>query len=654
MHIERIHIKNFKSFEDVIINCNSTLNVFTGVNNAGKTTVLEAISLWLECFNTLIYETKTNRKNLAFKKGDFIFSYAQKIRYKSFEEVDSVRSPNYESIFFELDRKNTIKIAITLIEAGESVEIPFKLKAGKGMLYEFLLDDKDSFDYGAFNNFFQNFPHPISIIYASPIAALQPIEDYVTIPKIKEAVRQRNSTLFLRNRLVNLYNEPSNRYQEFLQNLSLILNGTLNSTSSIQFDFLSDFNKDVRVIIKVKLSSKAPFIDLSMVGSGTLQIIEILLAMYQEQNDFNIILLDEPDSHIHRDIQKRLFKIIAANTYNTQVFGTTHNESLIRSLSPKNLFHLQRESKARYKPIYSDNIKGVSKGLQPSYHIKILESLGSESALDLVNAIEADKLILVEGRDDAQYIQAILDTKYINNYTNIMYWSFKGVDEIFENIKVYQTFFKQIKNTVTLWDKSVLVFDKDKMTQEHKTKLGPKMEAKLKIPIFIWNVYTIEASILTEIDKFVLLLSQYFSKVHNVLSINISAIQTVVETEIKQIAQNKLKELEDNNISDGNYHWLKNRREKLVNRLKITGVFESDGRLQPVFNNWAKNKLNTNQIEHLATKDDVHQIIKSVAKSLSLTFEDKIDDYFENLIRQANFTIWFKEWDNMIDTINQV
>lgn len=50
MKIQKIHIKNFKSFQDVEIDLDPDLNVFTGINNSGKTNLIEAIWLWYECF----------------------------------------------------------------------------------------------------------------------------------------------------------------------------------------------------------------------------------------------------------------------------------------------------------------------------------------------------------------------------------------------------------------------------------------------------------------------------------------------------------------------------------------------------------------------------------------------------------------------------
>jgi recombinational DNA repair ATPase RecF len=45
MKISKIQIKNFKSFQDVTVDLDPDFNVFTGVNNSGKTNLLEAIAL---------------------------------------------------------------------------------------------------------------------------------------------------------------------------------------------------------------------------------------------------------------------------------------------------------------------------------------------------------------------------------------------------------------------------------------------------------------------------------------------------------------------------------------------------------------------------------------------------------------------------------
>ena len=45
-----------------------------------------------------------------------------------------------------------------------------------------------------------------------------------------------------------------------------------------------------------------------------------MLAVHAKRRDLNVVLLDEPDSHIHRDIQRRLVQKLVEHTNNTQVF----------------------------------------------------------------------------------------------------------------------------------------------------------------------------------------------------------------------------------------------------------------------------------------------------------------------------------------------
>lgn len=50
MYISKIKIHNFKCFKDYELSCNPQLNILVGMNDIGKTTILEAINLCLTGF----------------------------------------------------------------------------------------------------------------------------------------------------------------------------------------------------------------------------------------------------------------------------------------------------------------------------------------------------------------------------------------------------------------------------------------------------------------------------------------------------------------------------------------------------------------------------------------------------------------------------
>ncbi|MTJ47240.1 AAA family ATPase [Dolichospermum sp. UHCC 0259] len=86
MHISRFKVKNFKLFQDIEVEFNQTLNIFTGVNNSGKTTLLQALSLWHECFTKLIRKALRTTSN--YRRNDYILGTTQD---KYFDQIKALR-----------------------------------------------------------------------------------------------------------------------------------------------------------------------------------------------------------------------------------------------------------------------------------------------------------------------------------------------------------------------------------------------------------------------------------------------------------------------------------------------------------------------------------------------------------------------------------
>ena len=643
MHINKFHIKNFKSFENIDIEFNNQLNLFTGVNNSGKTTILEAIALWSECFDKLIIRTEKNDNKLNIKSGEYKLGYssAYKKTYFDYRHIQSIRTTSYKDIFYNLDIKNKIELNMTMNSTNGRIDIGFIIENASGSNYKIYLSNYTTFDYQLFNRFFDKFPNPITTIFSSPIANINPIEEFKTYPQIKDKLQQRNSVEVLRNRLRRL-EEDENDYHKFISNLSYILS---NKKNDIEFNTKSNIKDDVCIDYSITLHSKDIAKNLSLMGSGTLQIIEILLSLYESRQDLNIILLDEPDSHIHRDIQKRLMSVLNNFSSNTQIFISTHNESLIRSSKPENIFHLEKISKKHYRPIVYDEQIYINSGLIPSKHLKVLQDLGNESALDLINALEADKLILVEGKYDPKYLQYILDKSNDTKSHNIAYWSFEGIDNVFKHIFSYKDMFSKIKNEKTLWEKSILIMDRDYLTDTQAKKLKNNLKKKLGIPIIIWEFYTIETVVLSNKDTLSKIILEYV----NMSDIKQQDIIDDINIQIKNIAEDKLKTF-DEELKAKILKWTSEKR-KLFEKNGITNIIP-EATAYADMQEFHKNKLLKNEIDSLATKDDIEEIIKNVICKYKPN--DKTINYFELILKNISKNgYWFNEWDNMINIIEK-
>jgi len=639
MYLSKFQIVNFKKFKDVTINFHNRLNILTGYNNSGKTTILEALALWNEIYTKLIHKVNSQDRKLGLKKGQYRLGFASSTHHSYFEYSDivSIRTTGYDDIFYNLD-ENYILLIASFKNDSDSLEIGFKIEKANGMNYKIFLYDWREFDYEYFNNFFDRPLNPINTIFVSPIANILSQEIFQTNPVIKDKIIKRQSNEVLRNRIYNL---DETQFSIFKQKIEYIL---FNNKFDISLKEIGDKKSDIYISYQIELGSNDIFKNIALLGSGSIQMIELLLSIVEASNELNIILLDEPDSHIHRDIQKRLLEVLNSFDY-IQVFLTTHNESLIRSAKPEYIFHLEDVSQKEYFSILNDKIDGIRFGLQPTKQLKVLQSLGSETSLDLLNALETDYLILVEGKSDPLYIQEILDKKYSDKRFHIMYWSFDGIDNIFKHILSYKTLFSSIKNEVSLWDKAILVLDRDFLTPTQAKNMTSDLTSKLKIPVFMWDFYTIESVLLSDINKFALLI-QRFLKNYNI-EVQKDNIIEIIQKSINDIVKTKLQDIENKKLVEP----FTIRRKAIVeNNFNKNILPESTGYSD--IKDYHISKLHNNQIDSLTTKDDVIKIIVDCAKAFNI--ELKETDIFYELIKIAdNTTTWYDEWDRLVKVIEE-
>ncbi|MDY6804189.1 MAG: AAA family ATPase [Cyanobacteriota bacterium] len=668
MKIAKIQIKNFKNFQDVTFEVDPDFNVVTGVNNCGKTNFLEAIALWHECFNKLIRPAGRSYQKL-YKKGDFILVSTLE-KYLPYETFKTVRSSNIEDIFYNCNPQKLIELILKFVKTGEpegaeTLEIGFCLKASR-LNYVIELINYNRYDFHKFNQFFASFPAPISAYFASPVAVIKEYEKFLTRPQIIESIQKRASVEVIRNRLYSLYQNTGNLslYEKFTRDLAYIL---FDNQQQIEFIIKSDIRQDVAAVINYKLNSQDTEKDLALLGSGTLQIIVILLNLYaaEQTADLNLILFDEPDSHIHRDIQKRLIEILTQFSNQNQIFLSTHNESLIRQTPLHQLFHLEFKPQHQYTALTSDKLTDVSphfQGIYPLATNPVISSLGNTNGLDFINAVEADRIIFVEGADDAKAIYLLLQKAVIpQNTKKYVFWVLGGVDRIFKentNITSYKVIFEQIKNNQTLWKKSVLIFDRDYIIDtdglisgkntNHVGAILDKFQSKLSLKAYTWSAYTLEAVLLTELEVLAKLLRKWLNSKGK--SVNL----TLLANKIQEVySGDKLREhFEAKYLEDplDKKSWLYQTSKQYKNlKQRTSALFGSevikvdDDDIKSMYEKYLEQCINSQEYYKIANKEDVEYFLNEVLAEFSTAFELERD--WMALLECVDRGTWFKDWD---------
>lgn len=642
MYISEFQIENFKSFENVTIHFNSKTNVFTGVNNAGKSTVLEAISLWYECYTKLLKRADKAINNIGVKKGDFVFGYDNGLAF-SYTEIISVRSPSYEDIFYNLDRKRDVKLTAKVTKGNETLRIGFNISSVDGAnYYKIKLDQYKTFDNQLLNSriFLNNPEDAIKVLYASPLANISHEEERQHSLKINFLKQSHVAHLAFRNRIEALFqrrNELGNPYDTFCNQLSSIL---LDNVGQVKFEFPQADALKLRLL--VQLGSETPK-DISLVGSGTLQIIEILLNIHEQKSEINLILLDEPDSHIHRGLQVKLLTILNRSD-NTQIFITTHNESLIRDAQPEWLFHLEKQPVKVYHPIQRD--KSSKKGLLSNASSPIIQALGGNgSGLDFITALEADLIFMVEGVNDALRIQKILSLK-ANNTRKFAYWVMGNVDTIFDQLTHYKNVFSEIKNTVSLWDKTVLIFDKDYLTDIQREKLLRELGSKFRLSerVYSWQAYNFDSTLFSDLNYLTLLIQRQISAIKpsqdtsNLFDKLNEAMVMLVEEK-----KGKITEFENKTRTETA------KRDTKFKNLRLNNIIETDYELKAATLNFINSACTIEMAHKIMDKYDCETVLKRVFNYYDINFqiegnrEEGIN--LNSLFEQINNSTIYKDWE---------
>lgn len=137
-----------------------------------------------------------------------------------------------------------------------------------------------------------------------------------------------------------------------------------------------------------------PPLDVSTTGSGFHQVLLILAFMFARPS--SLILLDEPDAHLHVLLQKQLYDILR-NLYHErkgQLVIATHSEVLIDNTGPDQIVSFYREPHALASESDRDQVR---------------EALKRVTSLELLLAENSKGILYLEGTTDFDLLNAWAD-----------------------------------------------------------------------------------------------------------------------------------------------------------------------------------------------------------------------------------------------------
>jgi len=379
--ITKIRIKNYRQIKDQTIDLGQSV-VIVGPNNGGKSTLLQAISLFAIAVKTW-GEERLNKKTKAQKRTGVAINLDKlhNIPVSDFKELWNdliVR----EGITNKEGRPAVKNVRVEIIAEGftnnQSWKTGFEFDYGRdSLIYARLAKDETGNMY--------EFPEILlneKIGFLPSIAGLKPQEDKLEVGSILRLIGTGNTSDILRNVCYLLYEkEDKKHWQQLVTEIESLFKVQLNPPKYIPSTGLLKMSYNE--------GNKKNF-DLSSLGSGTRQAILLFAYLLAFSNTIN--LLDEPDAHLEVIRQSNIYDKISdlAKHNNSQLIIASHSETVM--------------SRAFGKDVVISSMFGQFERVNQEKYIKsVLRDIGYE---EFLIARQRPFILYFEGTTDLDFIKA--------------------------------------------------------------------------------------------------------------------------------------------------------------------------------------------------------------------------------------------------------
>ncbi len=322
--ITKLKIRNFKKFDFAEIELTPPV-VFIGPNNSGKTSALQALSLWETGYRKWV-EKRGFDKDKQPKDRTGITINRKDLSAIPISVTKSIWK-NLHTHQFNKDNKNNENIYIDIIVEGFSDRKEWKCG------FEFYYANEESFYCRPLRltegKKPKRLPVPdlknLNIAFLPPMSGLIEQEFHKQPGEIEFLIGQGQTAQVLRNLCYTVFSNNPHQWEYVVQYMKQIFGIGL-----LPPDY-TDRN-EIRVSYTEQSGIK---LNLSSSGRGVQQV--LLLLVYLFANPNSVLLLDEPDAHLEILRQRQIFNLIQdiAEENNSQIVAASHSEVVLNEAANK-------------------------------------------------------------------------------------------------------------------------------------------------------------------------------------------------------------------------------------------------------------------------------------------------------------------------------
>ncbi len=390
--LNKIIIKNYRAFENFTLEFTPGLNILVGHNDAGKTTLLEAIHLALT--------SRVHGRFLAYELSPYMVNHAAVARYVAALQRDEHPTPPEILIDLYLDQRPETAVLTgtnnTTVESAPGLRLKASFSQDYVEEYErFVQSTEDirlvpteyykvewlSFAGNAVTG--RGVPATASLINAATIRLQSGADHYI------QQIITNELEVAERVELARAYRS----LRESFSGREAI--AAINVRLSEAHSDLTDRTFSLSIDVSQKTSWESnlvPHLDnlpLQFVGDGAQSTLKMLLALNRSVDACHAVLVEEPENHQSPTSLSALVRRIEERRQGKQVVITTHSSFVLNKLGLDKLVLVAPPNTMRLTDLPPETL---------DYFKKL-------SGYDTLRIVLAERIILVEGPSDELVVQ---------------------------------------------------------------------------------------------------------------------------------------------------------------------------------------------------------------------------------------------------------
>ncbi|WP_332029948.1 ATP-dependent nuclease [Kaistella sp.] len=375
--IHKLILKNFKRIKNETFEFNN-FDLIVGSNNSGKSTVLQALAIWQFCVDQFTQSKRSGSRGIsvvlpnftALPLPEFNLLWNERTDREYIEDLSkpSKKAQNY--IYIEID---IYWYDENLIEQNFAVQLRYQSPQALFAI------PKEGWRNFADKTSMSSFPR---IVYVPPFSGLEPHERWMDDGNVKQNIGKAQPGSVLRNllyRVIDKNDLPVNmngNWQEIVQKV--------NDWFGVEL-MPAHYEKGISTQITNEYKANKKSFDIISGGSGFHQILTLLAFVYGYP-EVSTILFDEPDAHLHVNLQRQIVNYFKIKS-DKQFLIATHSEEFVRGVEINSILSILSGSPRR---VNSNN--------------EVLHALSEIDNIDVVRTEESPYILYLEGEDDERLL----------------------------------------------------------------------------------------------------------------------------------------------------------------------------------------------------------------------------------------------------------